>query len=256
MPSAAAAMPIPDTVADLPFVSGPSGLPRHVAVIMDGNGRWASQRRLPRSAGHKQGAESLRTMLHACRRMGVQYLTVYAFSAENWQRPESEINDLFGLMSHYIKRELKEIAENHIRLRVIGDMSRVPAELRRQIAEAEQATAGNDRFTFAICFSYGARQEIAAAAQRLAQDVVAGTLEASAITEQTLNRYLYTVDMPEPDLLIRTGGEKRLSNFLLWQSAYTELYFTETLWPDFGESDFIEACKDFSNRERRYGLSG
>ena len=256
MPSAASPMTRTESMTELPFASGPAGMPRHVAMIMDGNGRWAAQRKLPRAAGHKQGAESLRAMLHSCRKLGVRYLTVYAFSAENWQRPESEINDLFGLMSHYIKRELKEIAGNRIRLRIIGDMSRVPSDLRQQITEAEKATAGNDDFTFTICFSYGARQEITSAAQRMAQDVQAGKLSPEAITEATLNSYLFTADMPEPDLLIRTGGEKRLSNFLLWQSAYTEFYFTDTLWPDFGEADFSEACRNFSYRERRYGHSG
>jgi len=229
--------------------------PHHVAVIMDGNGRWAQARKLPRSAGHKQGAEALRTMLRACPKLGVKHLTVYAFSAENWQRPQSEINDLFGLMRYYLKRELAELKANGIRLHVIGDLSRLSEEMRQQIRDAERETAGNGDFDFTVCFSYGARQEMAQAARRMAEDVAAGRLAPDAVTEETLEAYLYTAHLPEPDLLIRTGGEKRLSNFLLWQSAYTELYFTDVLWPDFSEADFAEACRDFSQRERRYGLT-
>lgn len=230
-------------------------MPKHVAVIMDGNGRWAQARKLPRSAGHKQGAEALRTMLHACPKLGVKHLTVYAFSAENWQRPSHEINDLFGLMRYYLKRELAELKANGIRLHIIGDLSNVSEDMLHQIRDAEKQTADNTDFDFTVCFSYGGRQEMTHAALRMAEDVVAGQLPIASISEKTLETYLYTSHLPEPDLLIRTGGEKRLSNFLLWQSAYTELYFTNTLWPDFSEADFAEACRDFSLRERRYGLT-
>lgn len=255
MPQAAATTLMSEHAAILPYVSGPTGLPKHVAVIMDGNGRWARARNLPRSAGHKQGAEALRTMLHTCRKLGVRHLTVYAFSAENWQRPQTEINDIFGLMSFYLKREIEEFKNNGIRLRVIGDLQRLPSDLRQMIAAAEQETAVNGAFDFTVCFSYGARQEMVCAMRRMAEDVKAGRLDAQDITEAHLEAYLYTTHLPEPDLLIRTGGEKRLSNFLLWQSAYAELYFTDILWPDFGEAHFTEACRDYSYRERRYGLT-
>jgi undecaprenyl diphosphate synthase len=193
--------------------------------------------------------------MHACRKLGVHHLTVYAFSAENWRRPETEIHDIFGLMKFYLRRELAAFKENGIRLRVIGDLSRLPADLRAMIEEAEQETLAGGVFDLTVCFSYGARQEMSAAARAMAEDVRIGRLLPESINVDTLSRYLYTAHLPEPDLLIRTGGEKRLSNFLLWQCAYTELYFTEILWPDFGEAHFVEACRDFSHRERRYGLT-
>ncbi|MBY0355703.1 MAG: di-trans,poly-cis-decaprenylcistransferase [Rickettsiales bacterium] len=244
-----------ETILVRPVSGAPLKVPHHVALIMDGNGRWARERNLPRSAGHKQGAEALRNILLACPRIGIKHLTVYAFSSENWQRPQTEINDLFGLLKFYLKRELALIQENGIRLRVIGETNLIPKDLHKIISDAEQATASNQGFDFTVCFSYGARQELANAARCMANDVFSGKLTPQEITSDIFETYLYTYPLPAPDLLIRTGGEKRLSNFLLWQSAYTELYFTDTLWPDFTETSFLNACHEFSYRERRYGVT-
>ncbi len=231
----------------------PEAPPRHVAIIMDGNGRWAKSRHLPRSAGHQRGAESLRRTLRACHAAGVQCLTVYAFSAENWQRPASEVKDLMGLLQAYLTREVEELHGNGVRLRFIGDRSALDAGIIRQLEAVEEKTRGNEDFHLTIALSYGARQELAHAAQSLAHEVASGTLKLEEVTEEALAARLYTADLPDLDLVIRTGGEHRLSNFLLWQAAYAELYFTNTLWPDFGEEDLHAALNDFSRRERRFG---
>lgn len=228
-------------------------MPRHIAIIMDGNGRWAKQRTLPRIAGHKKGAETLRSLLFTCRDAGIRYLTVYAFSAENWQRPKEEVDDLMQLLSAYLSSEVKTLLDNHIRLHVIGDVEKLPASVRSQVAEAERLTSGCDSFHLSVCLSYGARQELTRAMQKLAQRVAEGSLSPEQISEEMVSAQLFTHPLPEPDLLIRTGGEQRLSNFLLWQSAYTELYFSDVLWPDFSGEHLLAACQEYSQRERRYG---
>lgn len=235
------AMPMPEAAP----------IPKHVAVIMDGNGRWAKARGMPRTQGHKKGAESLRTLLNACRDSGVECLTVYAFSSENWKRPETEISDLMQLLQHYLHNELQTLHENNIRMRFIGDLSQLAPDVRTQVEDAIEMTKRNDGFHFTIALSYGARQELVRATQKL----VASGIAADDITEETISAALDTADLPEPDLLIRTGGEQRLSNFLLWQSAYTELYFTDILWPDFDKAAFAAALAEFAGRERRYGTA-
>ena len=236
-----------------PTMSEPSAIPAHIAIIMDGNGRWAKQRGLPRTAGHKKGANTLRATLSACREAGVRYLTVYAFSSENWKRPEGEVGDLMLLLKHYLQQELSTLHENKVCLRFIGDLSLLPDDVRTLIDEAVATTQHNTDFHFTVALSYGARAEIVRAARKLVEQANAGTLSAQDITEESFGRMLDTSDMPEPDLLIRTGGELRLSNFLLWQSAYTEFYFTEVLWPDFDTEHFNAALEEYAKRERRYG---
>ena len=231
-------------------------MPRHIAIIMDGNGRWARQRALPRIAGHKKGAETLRSLLFVCRDAGIRYLTVYAFSSENWQRPKEEVDDLMGLLGAYLAGEVKTLTDNRIRLHVIGDRDTLPEKIRAQIEEACAATARFDDFHLSVCLSYGARQEITLALRALVKEVCEGKLTPEQITEETICAHLYTKGLPEPDLMIRTGGEKRMSNFLLWQAAYTELYFSDILWPDFTGEHLLEACREFSTRERRYGKTG
>ncbi|MBI1236794.1 MAG: isoprenyl transferase [Alphaproteobacteria bacterium] len=231
-------------------------VPTHIAIIMDGNGRWAKARGLPRTAGHKKGAESLRRAMNACRKHGVKHLTVYAFSSENWNRPADEINDLMQLLQHYLRNELQTLHENQIRLRFIGDLSQLDEHLREQVDETVNQTTRHSQFNLTIALSYGGRQEITRAVQKLAKDIQAGRLKPEQVTEQIIAGALDTAELPEPDLLIRTGGEQRISNFLLWQSAYTEFYFCDTLWPDFGESELEAALQDFSKRERRFGTAG
>jgi undecaprenyl diphosphate synthase len=231
-------------------------LPSHVAIIMDGNGRWAKSRGLPRTAGHKKGADTLRSTLNACRDAGVHYLTIYAFSAENWKRPSDEISDLMQLLRHFMERELDTMHENKVRLRFIGDLSQLDKDIRASIDDATQLTARNTAFHLTVALSYGSRQEIVRAVRKMAAQVQAGTLAVEAIDETLLTHTLDTADLPEPDLLIRTGGEHRLSNFLLWQAAYTEFYFTPVLWPDFDAAHFRQALQDYAGRERRYGTTG
>lgn len=230
-------------------VGGNVPMPRHVAIIMDGNGRWAKSRGLPRTAGHKKGAESLRSMLQACRDEGIGYLTVYAFSSENWKRPAEEVSDLMQLLKMYLHREIKELAANGIRLRFIGDRSLLATDVHELIEQGEKSTAHNALFHLTIALSYGGRQELARAVRKLLDQGI----NPAAIDEDAIAACLDTAGLPDPDLLIRTGGEHRLSNFLLWQSAYTELYFTPTLWPDFTPEHFREALHEFTRRERRYG---
>jgi len=222
-----------------------------VAVIMDGNGRWAKARGLPRTAGHKKGADSLRTILQDCRDRGIAHLTIYAFSSENWRRSDAEISDLMQLLQHYLAQELQTLHEGNIRLRFIGDTDMLSPEIREQLQQAKTLTERNTAFHFTIALSYGARQEIVRAVKK----IIAQGVAEKDINEDTIQAALDTAGLPEPDLLIRTGGEQRLSNFLLWQSAYTELYFTNVLWPDFGKAEFADALENFAGRERRYGTA-
>lgn len=228
-------------------------LPVHIAIIMDGNGRWAKAKGLPRTAGHKKGAESLRTVMNCCRDAGIRYLTVYAFSSENWKRPAEEISDLMQLLQHYLRQEMQTLHEHKIRLRFIGDLSLLNETIRDQAEDATRQTEDYNDFTLTIALSYGGRQEIVRAATALAEQVASGNLNPADIDESRFTEALDTAGLPEPDLLIRTGGEQRISNFLLWQSAYTEFYFTETLWPDFALPHFKDALDEFAKRERRYG---
>jgi undecaprenyl diphosphate synthase len=220
---------------------------------MDGNGRWAKARGLSRSEGHKAGAEPVRGVLRAAHRQGVRFLTLYTFSTENWFRSKEEIDNLFGLLVSYIDSETMELLSSGVRLRAMGDLDRLPGEARQALAEAERLTLGNSDLTLTLALSYGSRAELVRAAQRLAILAKNGQLDPDSIDEGSMARNLWSWDLPDPDLLIRTGGDKRISNFLLWQLAYSELYFTETLWPDFGESDFLAALCDFHGRQRRYG---
>jgi len=244
-----------DRTSDSPEsrILNPESLPQHVAIIMDGNGRWAKARGLPRIAGHKKGADALRSVMTACRDTGVKYLTIYAFSSENWKRPESEISDLMQLLQHYLQQELDTLHENNVRMRFIGNTSLLDDTTRDKIADATERTARNTEFHLTVALSYGSREEIARAMRKVAENVASGALKAEDITEETVATFLDTADLPDPDLLIRTGGEQRLSNFLLWQSAYTEFYFTDTLWPDFGKEHFAKALEEFARRERRFG---
>jgi undecaprenyl diphosphate synthase len=230
-----------------------SRVARHVAIIMDGNGRWAKQRGLPRVAGHRAGAEAVRRALQAAADQGVEVLTIYAFSSENWRRSKEEISDLTALMRFYLERELKTLEKERIRLRLIGDYSKFGQELVERLERAVERTAANDRLTLVIALNYGSRAEIAAAARKLGSKVDAGELRAEEIDEDAISSGLQTHGLPELDLLIRTSGEKRLSNFLLWQAAYAELLFLDLLWPDFDEQAFAGALEVFAARERRFG---
>ncbi len=234
----------------------PNKIPRHIAVIMDGNGRWGKARNLPRVLGHRKGAEVLRNVIEGAKNLGIEYLTVYAFSAENWKRPLVEVSDLMELLRHYLDKEISTLHKQGVRLRVIGDKSQLAPDIRNQIDVAESLTKDNTAFSLIIALSYGARQELLQAVRSLVTKIQSGTISADGIDENTLSSLLYTSDIPDPDLLIRTGGEQRLSNFLLWQSAYTELYFTSVLWPDFTLDHLHKAVMEYGGRERRYGTTG
>jgi|SRR5687767_7476316 len=228
-------------------------LPRHVAIIMDGNGRWAARRQRPRIFGHRAGMRSVRSVMEAAGDLHIPYLTLFAFSKENWKRPRAEVEALMLLLRRYIAAERKELMERGIRVRAIGEIDRVVPEARRDLEKLIRETAGNERLTVTLAISYGGRAEIVHAARRIVQAVQAGSLDSSMVDEGTLSAFLYTADMPDPDLLIRTSGEMRISNFLLWQIAYTELYFTDILWPDFGRGAFFDAIEAYQARERRFG---
>ena len=228
-------------------------VPRHVAIIMDGNGRWAQQRGLPRAAGHRAGAEAVRRALQAAADHGVEVLTIYAFSSENWRRSPEEIADLTALMRFYLERELKTLEKERVRLKLIGDYSAFGPDLVEKLERAVERTANNDRLILVIALNYGSRAEIAAAARKLAAKVAAGELQAGEIGEDQIEHELQTRDFPELDLLIRTSGEVRLSNFLLWQAAYAELLFLDMLWPDFDERAFADALDRYAARQRRFG---
>jgi undecaprenyl diphosphate synthase len=242
---------LPQSAAQLDY----RRLPRHVAIIMDGNGRWAKHRGLRRVRGHVAGAESVRIVVRLARRLGLEHLTLYTFSEENWQRPASEIQALMNLLLRYLRQELAEMQENNIALRAIGDLKRLPENVQRELARTEEATREGARMTLSLALSYGGRQEIVHAAQMLAQDLITGRLRPEDIDLENFAGRLFTAGIPDPDLLIRTSGEFRLSNFLLWQSAYTELYFTDTLWPDFREDEFVQALMEYQRRDRRFGLT-
>ena len=227
--------------------------PRHVAIIMDGNGRWANARGLPRAAGHQAGAEAVRRTIRACMELGIGYLTIYAFSSENWKRPAGEVDDLMGLMRFYIRKELRELAARGVCLRFIGDPGRMPEDIVELMNEAAALTQGNARLTFTVALSYGGRDELVRVARTLVQEAAAGRIEPESITEAMIEQSLDTAGLPDPDFILRTSGEQRLSNFLLWQSAYAEFVFTPVLWPDFGRADLEEAIEEFHSRDRRYG---
>jgi len=233
-----------------------SQLPHHIAIIMDGNGRWAQNRGLPRYAGHKAGVGSVRSVVEQCTQLGVEVLTLFAFSSENWKRPPKEVGMLMELFMTVLNREVKRLARNNVRLRIIGDRSAFSDRLQAKIKEAEAATAGNDGLVLQVAANYGGRWDVTQAARRLAEKVRAGELLPEEITEKCLAAELSFAGLPDPDLMIRTGGEQRVSNFLLWQSAYSELYFTDVLWPDFSEDIFTEALAWFDGRQRRFGKTG
>ena len=228
-------------------------IPVHVAIIMDGNGRWAKRRGLPRTAGHVQGARTVEQILEDADHMGIRYLTVYAFSTENWSRPDSEVKALMNLLRTYMKTSLAKCAKNNVRIRVIGDKSRLDKDLQASIANLERETASNTGIGFQIAINYGSRDEMVRAVQAAAQKVKDGELSPEDITENFLSDSLDTCGIPDPDLLIRTGGEQRISNFLLWQTAYSELYFCDAAWPDFNKAELEKAVDAFNHRERRYG---
>ncbi|MCM8794715.1 MAG: isoprenyl transferase [Candidatus Omnitrophica bacterium] len=228
-------------------------LPRHVAVIMDGNGRWARKRGLPRVMGHRAGIKSVRAVVEAARQVGVQVLTLYAFSVENWKRSEREVNTLMRLLDEYLHRELPNLMENEIRLNVLGDIQGLPPKVREHLEEVMEKTGRNRRLLLNLALNYGARSEILQAAKKFARDVQAGKKDPAGLDEELFKTYLYTDGQPDPDLLIRTSGEHRISNFLLWQISYAELYWTPALWPDFGKKEFIEALVEYQRRERRFG---
>lgn len=228
-------------------------LPRHVAVIMDGNGRWAQKRGLSRIEGHKRGKEAVRAVVEASRKLGIQYLTLYAFSTENWQRPSREVRALMGLLRRYLRTELSRMVKNNIRLLAIGDLGRLPHDIRQALAADIAATQHNTGLTVILAVSYGGREEITEAVRTIAQAVKRGELDPEDIDKDVVARHLGTAHIPDPDLLIRTSGEMRLSNFLLWQLAYTELYVTDTLWPDFDEEELLQALHHYRGRQRRFG---
>ncbi|MBN8891476.1 MAG: di-trans,poly-cis-decaprenylcistransferase [Rhodospirillales bacterium 70-18] len=227
--------------------------PAHVAIIMDGNGRWAAARGLPRVAGHRAGVEAVRRTVRLAIEMGVGCLTLYAFSSENWRRPVAEVLDLTGLLRHFLRAEIEELHQRGVRLRVIGDRSRFDEDIQRDLVAAERRTAANANLTLVVALSYGGRAEIVAAARAVAEAALAGRLDPARLDEAAFARGLSTAGLPDPDLIIRTSGEQRLSNFLLWQSAYAELVFLDVLWPDFGQPHFAEALAEFARRERRFG---
>ena len=252
---AAASVPVSAIVAPAEhlgdLISPISGgrVPRHVAVIMDGNGRWATQRGLPRAAGHRAGTENIRRVIERFADHGVQYLTLYAFSTENWNRPQREVRMLIRLLRFFLRREVDNLHKNGIQLHLLGHIETLPDWLQRQIQDAIELTSGNDRMVLNICFSYGGRDDILLAVQKLVREEVPW----SEITEEAISGALYTGGMPDPDLLIRTAGDQRISNFLLWQAAYAELYFTDTYWPDFGREDIDIALADYARRKRKFG---
>jgi undecaprenyl diphosphate synthase len=249
MPEAAASPKTPDAA------TSDSGFepPRHVAIIMDGNGRWAAERGLPRSEGHRRGVEALRRAVRAVGELGIRILTIYSFSSENWSRPVTEIRDLMGLLRRFIRNDLAELHKSNVRVRIIGARDDLEPEIRRLLEEAEELTRHNDGLLLVVAFNYGGRQEIARAARRVAELVADGKLRPGDITADVIGRHLDAPDLPDPDLMIRTSGEQRLSNFLLWQSTYSELVFVPTYWPDFDRATLENAIAEYRRRERRFG---
>jgi len=244
----------PATAAEVAgAVAGGGGLPTHVAIIMDGNGRWAQKRHLPRAEGHRRGVEAVRRTVRAAAARGIRYLTIYSFSSENWRRPASEIADLMNLLKLFVRRDLAELHRANVRVRIIGERADLQPDITALLEEAESVTRDNTGLTLVVAFNYGSRQEIVRAARRIAEDVLAGRLAPEAIDSAAVAARLDLAGVPDPDLIIRTSGEQRLSNFLLWQAAYAELVFLPVLWPDFDEATFDEALAEFARRERRYG---
>ncbi len=239
----------------VPLVKGDNAMnvPRHVAIILDGNGRWARAKGMPRNYGHAQGSKNVERICEEAWRMGIKYLTVYAFSTENWSRPKDEVDALMKLLRNYMKTCLKTAAKNDMKVRVIGDKTRLDEDIRSRIAELEEATKNNGGLNFQIALNYGSRDEIVRAVRKIARDAKDGKLEPESITPEVISSYLDTHDIPDPDLLIRTSGEERLSNFLLWQLAYSEFYFTDVLWPDFTKEELMKAIEQYNSRDRRYG---
>ncbi|MFH1624295.1 MAG: isoprenyl transferase [Pseudomonadota bacterium] len=230
-------------------------LPKHIAIIMDGNGRWAQKRLLNRVTGHRRGAEAVRVTVRTCRELGIEALTLYAFSVENWKRPPGEVNALMSLLREYLVKELDEMLENDIRLTAIGSLESLPKEVSSVLRDTILKTKTSKGMTLNLALSYGGRDDILNAVKRIVSDCDRGRIKPDRITEEVFSNYLLTAGLPDPDLLIRTSGEYRISNFLLWQLAYTEIYITDTLWPDFGKEDLIEAIRNFQARERRFGLT-
>lgn len=230
-------------------------LPRHIAIIMDGNGRWAKKHMVGRIRGHKKGAQAVRATVRACRKLGIEYLTLFAFSVENWNRPEQEVKALMSLLDQYLTDQTKELKKQGIKLKTIGELKLLNSSIREKIRKAKEATKNNNKMIVNMALSYGGRDEIVHAVKKIAQKVKNNEIDSRQIDKEMLSMHLYTAGMPEPDLLIRTSGEYRLSNFLLWQLAYTELYFTNTLWPDFTKEDLLKAIASYQKRERRYGLT-
>ena len=246
----------PRIVSTTSAVPAPSALPRHVAVIMDGNGRWAKGRGLPRVAGHRKGVETVRELVTACGELGIPYLTLFAFSSENWRRPETEVRLLLELFLIALDKEVKKLHANQARFRVVGDIERFGEKLGARIREAEALTRDNPKLTLTIAANYGGRWDIAQACKKLARAAADGQLDPDSISPESLEPHLSMTGIPEPDLFIRTGGEQRISNFMLWQLAYTELYFTPVLWPDFNRAQFELALTSFAGRQRRFGQTG
>ncbi|MGQ0664339.1 MAG: isoprenyl transferase [Pseudomonadota bacterium] len=244
-----------DRTDALPRPASPAPLPVHVAIIMDGNGRWASARGLPRVVGHRRGAEAVRRVIVGAAELGIGYLTLFGFSSENWKRPAAEVNELMGLLRQYLRGEIAELHKNGVRLRVVGDHDRMAPDIVSLIENAEEMTRHNLGLNLTVALSYGGRAEIILAARRMAAAVAAGEIAPDDVDEAKFGRFLWTHGVPDPDLVIRTSGEKRISNFLLWQSAYAELVFVDTLWPDFTKRDLEEAIREFQRRERRYGAT-
>jgi len=239
-----------------PFGCDPAALPRHVAVIMDGNGRWARSRGLPRVEGHRMGVRAVRAVVECARELGIPYLTLYAFSLENWGRPRDEVRTLMALLQEFLHSELAELLRNRIRLNVIGETASLPLPVRQILSRTVAATAANPEMTLTLGLSYAGRNEIVRAARALATEAAEGKIRPGDITEELFSSRLDTAGMPDPDLVIRTSGELRVSNFLLWQSAYAEFVFTDVLWPDFGKPEFLQALEEYSRRHRRFGLTG
>ncbi|PID77592.1 MAG: isoprenyl transferase [Deltaproteobacteria bacterium] len=234
----------------------PSRMPVHIAIVMDGNGRWAGNCGKHRLFGHKAGAGSVRAVVEACCEFGVRFLTLYAFSSENWRRPEEEVSGLMSILQSFLLSELKKMQQNGVRLSCIGDIARLPAKVRKTLLEVMAETASNRKLTLNLALSYGSRDEITLAVRNIARACLDGAIQPDEIDQQLIGSHLYTRDLPDPDLLIRTGGEARLSNFLLWQSSYAEIYFTKTMWPDFGKDELRQAIIDFQSRQRRFGRTG
>ncbi|PZD78737.1 isoprenyl transferase [Mesonia sp. K7] len=228
-------------------------LPQHIAIIMDGNGRWAKKQGLIRTKGHEQGENSVRETVEICREIGIKNLTLFAFSTENWNRPKYEVNTLMRLLVKSLKKEIESFQKNDIRLNAIGNLDLLPEKPKKELLEAIKDTKDNKHMTLTVALSYGSREEIVSAVRKIVEKTTSGELNGSKITEQTIDEHLYTSDIPDVDLLIRTSGEERISNFLLWQIAYAELYFTEVLWPDFTKEDLLKAVINYQNRERRFG---